>query len=182
MRKHSYSEDIYGGLRLESVTPTALFPTNHTLTQGSLHYRLATLGYQKRNPYGVRQFCKHPLHPLFLLTRDENKKAQHLWRCDLLNVLTQGSSHYRLATLGYQKQNPDGVRLPHKHPLRPLFLLKWLSKTEGDGVHQSANILCAALPFEMAIKSGSPDGFCLPHKFCKHPLLASPFSLERGWG
>ena len=39
----------------------ALFSTNHTLTQGSLHYRLATLGYQKQNPYGVRQFCKHPL-------------------------------------------------------------------------------------------------------------------------
>ena len=31
----------------------ALFPTQHTLTQGSLHYRLATLGYQKRNTYGV---------------------------------------------------------------------------------------------------------------------------------
>ena len=31
----------------------ALFPINHTLTQGSLHYRLATLGYQKRNTYGV---------------------------------------------------------------------------------------------------------------------------------
>ena len=31
----------------------ALFPTNHTLTQGSLHYRLATQGYQKRNTYGV---------------------------------------------------------------------------------------------------------------------------------
>ena len=43
----------YGGLRLESVTPMALFPTNHTLTQGNLHYRLATLGYQKRNTYGV---------------------------------------------------------------------------------------------------------------------------------
>ena len=26
-----------------------LFPTQHTLTQGSLHYRLVTLGYQKRN-------------------------------------------------------------------------------------------------------------------------------------
>ncbi len=33
----------------------ALFSTNHTLTQGSLHYRLATLGYQKQNPDGVRQ-------------------------------------------------------------------------------------------------------------------------------
>ena len=31
----------------------ALFSTNHTLTQGSLHYRLATLGYQKQNPDGV---------------------------------------------------------------------------------------------------------------------------------
>ena len=31
----------------------ALFPAQPTLTQGSLHYRLATLGYQKRNTYGV---------------------------------------------------------------------------------------------------------------------------------
>ena len=31
----------------------ALFLANHTLTQGSLHYRLATLGYQKHNTYGV---------------------------------------------------------------------------------------------------------------------------------
>ena len=34
----------------------ALFPTQHTLTQGSLHYRLATLGYQKHNTYGVEMF------------------------------------------------------------------------------------------------------------------------------
>ena len=34
----------------------ALFPAQHTLTQGSLHYRLATLGYQKRNTYGVETF------------------------------------------------------------------------------------------------------------------------------
>ena len=33
----------------------ALFPTHHTSTQGSLHYRLATLGYQKRNTYGVEK-------------------------------------------------------------------------------------------------------------------------------
>ena len=32
----------------------ALSPPRYVLTQGSLHYRLATLGYQKRNPYGVR--------------------------------------------------------------------------------------------------------------------------------
>ena len=31
----------------------ALFPTKYTLTQGSPHYRLATLGYQKHNTYGV---------------------------------------------------------------------------------------------------------------------------------
>ena len=31
----------------------ALFPTQPTLTQGSLHYRLATLGYQKYNAFSV---------------------------------------------------------------------------------------------------------------------------------
>ena len=40
------------------------------------------------------------------------------------HTLTQGSLHYRSPTLGYQKQNPDGVRLSHELPLRPLFLLK----------------------------------------------------------
>ena len=39
------------------------------------------------------------------------------------HTLTQGSS-LRSPTLGYQKQNPDGVRLSHELPLRPLFLLK----------------------------------------------------------
>ena len=34
----------------------ALFHANHTLTQGSLHYRLATLGYQKHNTYGVETY------------------------------------------------------------------------------------------------------------------------------
>ena len=34
----------------------ALFPTQHMLTQGSLYYRLATLGYRKRNTYGVETF------------------------------------------------------------------------------------------------------------------------------
>jgi len=34
----------------------ALFYAQHTLTQGSLHYRLTTLGYQKRNTYGVEIF------------------------------------------------------------------------------------------------------------------------------
>ena len=52
----------FGGLRRKSSTPTALFHTNHTLTQGSLHYRLATLGYQKHNTYGVELF--NPQHEL----------------------------------------------------------------------------------------------------------------------
>ena len=34
----------------------ALFHIQHTLSQGCLHYRLATLGYQKRNTYGVDTF------------------------------------------------------------------------------------------------------------------------------
>ena len=46
----------YGGLRLESATPMALFNTHHTLTQGNLHYRSATLGYQKRNTDGVETY------------------------------------------------------------------------------------------------------------------------------
>ena len=44
----------------------ALFPTNHTLTQGSLYYRLATLGYQKHNTYGVDTFIFR--YDLFRLT------------------------------------------------------------------------------------------------------------------
>ena len=50
---HAYDETFYGGLIQKSATPMALFHANHMLTQGSLHYRLATLGYQKRNTYGV---------------------------------------------------------------------------------------------------------------------------------
>ena len=61
----------------------ALFPTNHTLTQGSLHYRLATLGYQKRNTYGVETFISyHDSHffaPEFMV--DCAEKVQHLQRC-----------------------------------------------------------------------------------------------------
>ena len=44
---------IYGVLRRKSTTLTALFRINHTLTQGCLHYRLATLGYQTYNAYSV---------------------------------------------------------------------------------------------------------------------------------
>ena len=38
----------------------ALFPSKHIRTQGSLHYRLATLGYQKRNTYGVGTCILYP--------------------------------------------------------------------------------------------------------------------------
>ena len=71
--------------------------------------------------------------PLFLLTRDEIKKAQHLWRCSPLNALTQGSS-LRSPTLGYQKQNPYGV-------------------------HQSANILCAHSSFRNSYQKQKAMGF-----------------------
>ncbi len=51
--RHVNYETFHGGLLRKSATPTALFHAKHTLTQGSLHYRLATLGYQKHNTYGV---------------------------------------------------------------------------------------------------------------------------------
>ena len=44
----------------------ALFPTHNPSTQGSLHYRLATLGYRKRNTYGVETFI--PLRDLYHFT------------------------------------------------------------------------------------------------------------------
>ena len=40
-----------------------LFLTQHALSQGSLHYSLATLGYRKRNTYGVETFI--PLRDLY---------------------------------------------------------------------------------------------------------------------
>ena len=89
---------------------------------------------------------------------DEIKKAQHLWRCTPCYILTQGSS-LRSPTLGYQKQNPDGVRLSHELSLHPLFLLKWLSKAEGDGVRQFANILCACSSFWNGYQKWKAMGF-----------------------
>ena len=108
----------------------ALFSTNHTLTQGSLHYRLATLGYQKQKAMGFVNL-QTSYAPLSLLKEMKSKKAQHLWRCVPHNTLTQGSS-LRSPTLGYQKQKAMGfVNL--QTSFAPLFLLKWLSKAEGDG-------------------------------------------------
>ena len=46
---------INGRLRQKGTTLTALFHAHHTLTQGSLHYRLATLGYQRYNAYSVEK-------------------------------------------------------------------------------------------------------------------------------
>ena len=66
----------------------ALFPTQHTLTQGSLHYRLATLGYQKRNTYGVDTFFLYRdsyfFVPIFIA--DCAEKVQHLRRCSPHNI------------------------------------------------------------------------------------------------
>ena len=60
----------------------ALFHANYTLTQGSLHYRLATLGYQKRNTYGVDTFflyCdSYFFVPIFIA--DCAEKVQHFQR------------------------------------------------------------------------------------------------------
>ena len=67
----------------------ALYPTNHTLTQGS-SLRSPTLGYQKRNPYGVRQFCKLPLRSLFLLKW--LSKAKPLWGSSLSLILQKDSA------------------------------------------------------------------------------------------
>ena len=111
-------------MKLKKRNTDGVVPPRYVLTQGSLHYRLATLGYQKRNPDGVRRpHEKRSLWAVCPFERNEIKKAQHLRRCVPCYVLTQGSS-LRSPTLGYQKQNPDGVRLSHELPLRPLFLLK----------------------------------------------------------
>ena len=72
------------------------------------------------------------------------------------HTLTQGSLHYRLATLGYQKRNPYGVR-------------------------QSANILCADLPFEIAIKN-IPQWGASSSLILQTSSAGAPLSLERGWG
>ena len=37
----------------KGTTLTALFPTPHAHSQGSLHYRLTTLGYKRYNAYSV---------------------------------------------------------------------------------------------------------------------------------
>ena len=115
LRKHDYSERIHGRLIKKAQHLRRCVPC-YVLTQGS-SLCSPTLGYQKQKAMGFVNL-QTSFAPIFLLTRDEIKKAQHLRRCVPCYVLTQGSLHYRLATLGYQKQNPDGVRHPHELPLR----------------------------------------------------------------
>ena len=148
LRKHGYSEEIHGGL-IKKAQHRWRCPPRYVLTQGSLHYRLATLGYQKQNPYGVRRPHELPL------------RRSSFWN-------------------GYQKQNPYGVRQFCKHPLRPLFLLKWLSKAEGDGVRQSANILCAPSSFWNGYQKRKAIGFFYPAKrLCRRsPLLGEGLGVR----
>ncbi|MBF1566773.1 MAG: hypothetical protein HXO16_06870 [Prevotella salivae] len=50
---HFCSTMLNVNLLEKGTTLTALFPTQHVHSQGSLHYRLTTLGYQRYNAYSV---------------------------------------------------------------------------------------------------------------------------------
>ena len=54
--KCGYNKEINGRLIKDNTTPMTLFPIQQTLTQADLHYRLATLGYQKLNTYAVEEY------------------------------------------------------------------------------------------------------------------------------
>ena len=70
----------------------ALFPIQHTLTQGSLHYRLATLGYQKRNTYGVDTFFLYRDSYFFvsIFIADCAEKVQHFQRWSTQTIPNPG--------------------------------------------------------------------------------------------
>ena len=51
--KHFCSTMLNVNLLGKGTTLTALFPTQHAHPQGSLHYRLTTLGYKRYNAYSV---------------------------------------------------------------------------------------------------------------------------------
>ena len=51
--KHFCSTMFNVNLLEKGTTLTALFPTQHAHPQGSLHYRLTTLGYKRYNAYSV---------------------------------------------------------------------------------------------------------------------------------
>ena len=135
---------MHGGLIKKAQHLRRCVPC-YVLTQGS-SLCSPTLGYQKRNPDGVRQFANILCADLPF---EMAIKSRRRWGSSILQ--TSSASHFLLKWLS--KTEGDGGRLFCKHPLRPLFLLKWLSKAEGDGVHL----------------------------FCKHPLPALP-SPWRGVG
>jgi len=72
LRKHDYSEGIHDGLIKKAQHRWRCVPHN-ILTQGS-SLRSPTLGYQKRNPDGVRQSVNF-LCAAFPIERDEIKKS-----------------------------------------------------------------------------------------------------------
>ena len=82
----------------------ALFSTNHTLTQGSLHYRLATLGYQKQNPDGVRRPHELPLRRSSFWNGYQKQKAM-----GFVNLQTSFAPLLLLKEMKLKKRNTYGV-------------------------------------------------------------------------
>ena len=89
----------------------ALYPTNYTLTQGSLHYRLPTLGYQKQNPYGVRQFANFLCAALPFEMAIKSRTPMGF--VSLMNCLCARSSIWQEMKL--KKRNTYGVALFYFH-------------------------------------------------------------------
>ena len=84
----------------------ALFSTNHTLTQGSLHDCLATLGYQKQNPYGVRLSHELPLRRSSYWNGYQKQKAM-----GFVNLQTSFAPLLLLKEMKLKKRNTYGVVL-----------------------------------------------------------------------
>ena len=55
LRKHGYSEEIHGGLRLESVIPTALKHSYHGVIDSNIRMNKCWITLRKRNTYGVER-------------------------------------------------------------------------------------------------------------------------------
>ncbi len=56
----------------------ALFPTNHALSQGSLHYRLPTLGYRKYNAYSTEMDISNDCSIFFDQNKNRNTKEKSM--------------------------------------------------------------------------------------------------------
>ena len=56
----------------------ALFPTNHALSQGSLHYRLTTLGYRKYNAYSAEMDISNDCSIFFNQNKNRNTKEKSM--------------------------------------------------------------------------------------------------------